>query len=301
MLDYRQVLSEPEKYRELLLRRGHELPLKIIEKLNATRLELTREVEELRRRLNVGSKEISKLRCSSEIDTRKENELREQMTQISEKIAELEAERTKVESQLESLMLEIPNIPAAHTPVGQSDQDNLVMRHWGVKPAFDFQPKSHYELAEKNGLLDFERGAKLAGTRFTVLRGAASRLERALMNLMLDMAVLEHGYTPVSVPYMVNRKTMIGTGQLPKFEADMFRVTAGDREWFLIPTAEVPVTNLHADEIIPEAELPLAYLLPALEQRRAVLGATSEGLSGNINLIRSRWCVLLSPANRGKN
>jgi len=280
MLDYRQVLAEPEKYRELLLRRGHELPLEIIEKLNATRLELTREVEELRRRLNVGSKEISKLRCSSEIDTRKENELREQMTQISEKIAELEAERTKVESQLESLMLEIPNIPAAHTPVGQSDQDNLVMRHWGVKPAFDFQPKSHYELAEKNGLLDFERGAKLAGTRFTVLRGAASRLERALMNLMLDMAVLEHGYTPVSVPYMVNRKTMIGTGQLPKFEADMFRVTAGDREWFLIPTAEVPVTNLHADEIIPEVELPLAYcsLTPCFRAEAGSAGRDIRGL-----------------------
>ena len=280
MLDYRQVLAEPEKYHELLLRRGHELPLKIIEKLNATRLELTREVEELRRRLNVGSKEISKLRCSSEIDTRKENELREQMTQISEKVAELEAERTKVESQLESLMLEIPNIPAAHTPVGQSDQDNLVMRHWGVKPAFDFQPKSHYELAEKNGLLDFERGAKLAGTRFTVLRGAASRLERALMNLMLDMAVLEHGYTPVSVPYMVNRKTMIGTGQLPKFESDMFRVTAGDREWFLIPTAEVPVTNLHADEIIPEAELPLAYcsLTPCFRAEAGSAGRDIRGL-----------------------
>jgi seryl-tRNA synthetase len=155
MLDYRQVLAEPKKYRELLLRKGYELPLELIEKLNATCLELTREVEELRRRLNVGSKEISKLRRSSEIDTRKENELREQMTRISKKVAELEVERTKVDSQLEFLMLEIPNIPAEHTPVGQSDQDNLVMRHWGVKPAFDFQPKSHYELAEKKRTAGF--------------------------------------------------------------------------------------------------------------------------------------------------
>jgi seryl-tRNA synthetase len=133
---------------------------------------------------------------------------------------------------------------------------------------------------KKNGLLDFERGAKLAGTRFTVLRGAASRLERALMNLMLDMAVLEHGYTPVSVPYMVNRKTMIGTGQLPKFEADMFRVTAGDREWFLIPTAEVPVTNLHADEIILKAELPLAYcsLTPCFRAEAGSAGRDIRGL-----------------------
>lgn len=275
MLDYRQVLANPDKVRELLLRRKYELPLEKISQINTKRLELIKEVDGGRQQLKQGSKEIA-----HQAKTQDVSQAKQKMSELGERLSKMESELSAVENQLETLMMEIPNTPAEHTPQGKGEEDNPVVRVWGEKKSFTFEPKTHDELGEKNGLLDFKRAAKLSGTRFSVLKGAMCRLERAIMSYLLDMGTLEHGYTQVSVPYMVNRKTMTGTGQLPKFEADMFRVTAGDREWFLIPTAEVPVTNLHADEILSERDLPLTYccLTPCFRAEAGSAGKDIKGL-----------------------
>jgi seryl-tRNA synthetase len=281
MLNYRQILANPLHYQELLARRGYQLPLQILQELDGKRLPLLQEAEACRRQLKGGSREVGQLLQKTKgQETDEVIALKSQMTQIGERIRQLESELNAVEAQLETVMFDVPNVPAPQTPIGNSEQDNPVLRVRGTKPVFDFQPKSHDELGEQMGILDFERGAKLAGSRFTVMKGAASRLERALSFFFLDMAALEHGYTQVSVPYMVNRKTMTGTGQLPKFENDMFRVVSEDRELFLIPTAEVPVTNLHADEIIPEENLPLMYcsLTPCFREEAGSAGRDVKGL-----------------------
>jgi seryl-tRNA synthetase len=281
MLNYRQVLANASEYQELLARRGYELPLETLQALDGQRLSLLQEVEECRRQVKEGSREVGKLLQQSQgQETAEIVDRKTQVTLINERIKQLNSDLSAAEARLETIMLDVPNIPAPQTPLGHSDQENPVLRVWGEKPLFDFPAKSHDELGEKMGILDFERGAKLAGSRFTVMKGAASRLERALTLFLLDMAALEHGYTQVSVPYMVNRKTITGTGQLPKFEDDMFRVISEGREFFLIPTAEVPVTNLHADEILPEESLPLLYcsLTPCFRAEAGSAGRDVKGL-----------------------
>lgn len=281
MLNYRQILANPSEYKELLARRGYELPLEALQELDHQRLALLQEVEKCRRQVKEGSREVGKLLQRSQgQETEEIVAQKAQMAQISEHIKQLDNDLSATETQLETIMLDVPNVPAPQTPLGHSEQENPVIRTWGKKPLFSFPAKSHDELGEKMGILDFERGAKLAGSRFTVLKGAASRLERALAFFLVDMAVLEHGYTQVSVPYLVNRKTITGTGQLPKFENDMFRVVSEEREFFLIPTAEVPVTNLHADEILPEESLPLLYcsLTPCFRAEAGSAGRDVKGL-----------------------
>jgi len=281
MLDYRQIVAEPEKTREALRRRGFELPLEEIERLNERRLALIQSIQKHRTDLNAGSKEIDILRRQhGTLDLPEVSAIRDRMSKLGQQIGEDESDLAEVEHELNSLMLEIPNTPTDRVPIGKDDSENEVLRFQGEKPSFDFKPKSHDELGTSMGIIDFERAAKLSGARFSVLWGAASRLEKALMSFFLDMAINEHGYQPVSVPYMVNRETMTGTGQLPKFEDDLFRTETGGREYFLIPTAEVPVTNLHADEILPEEELPLTYcaLTPCYRAEAGSSGRDVKGL-----------------------
>jgi len=175
-----------------------------------------------------------------------------------DKIQELEKTAAEYETQLRQLLAGIPNLPHDSVPVGKSAEDNVEVRRWGTPPKFDFAPKPHWELGEQLGILDFERAAKLAGARFAVYWDLGAKLERALANFMLDLHTREHGYTEVLPPYLVNSDSMYGTGQLPKFASDLFRVPHGDRELWLIPTAEVPLTNLYRDEIIDGTRLPVS-------------------------------------------
>jgi seryl-tRNA synthetase len=176
------------------------------------------------------------------------------MQKAAARVKEIQPELAKIEEELKALLLEIPNIPHKSTPLGKSAEDNPVVRIHGAKPSFAFKPLEHFDIGEKLGILDFDRAAKISGARFVIYKAAGALLERALINFMLDTATRENGYTEVFPPFMVNAKAMTGTGQLPKFEADLFKTTDG---YYLVPTAEVPLTNMYADEILKEASLPI--------------------------------------------
>jgi seryl-tRNA synthetase len=206
---------------------------------------------------------------------------RSELARLKGRIQQLGEQRRSLQEQLDQLLLLVPNLPHESVPDGTSDKDNLVVRTWGEPPKFDFQPKPHYELGEALGIFDFERAVKVAGSRFAMVRGEGARLERALALLMLDIATREHGYTEVSPPFIVNRDCMVGTGNLPKFEQDAFHVVEGDR--FLIPTAEVPVTNLYREEILSADQLPIRHVAwtPCW---RSEAGAPGKDTKGYIRL-----------------
>jgi seryl-tRNA synthetase len=209
--------------------------------------------ETLQARRNRASDEIAKLKKSGQdasAQIQETKELREQLQESEKKAAEQEA-------RLREMLTAIPNLPSDTVPIGESAEDNVEVRRWGAPPKFDFQPKSHWELGEALGVLDLERAAKLTGARFAVYWALGARLERALANFMLDLHTGEHGYTEVLPPYLVNSESMYGTGQLPKFAQDLFRVPHGEKDLWLIPTAEVPVTNLYRDEVLDAARLPI--------------------------------------------
>lgn len=246
MLDLKKVADQPDEVQKRLSLRGEIPALARVVELSKERKRLIREVEGLRREV--------RLKGSSHIDA----QLRAELKIISGREKELSAELKSVEAELAELLLIIPNIPHESTPPGNSSENNLIVRTVGTPAHFDFEPQPHWEIGERLGILDFVRGAKLSGARFTVLTGCGAKLERALINFMLDVHSHEHGYTEVQTPYLVLRETMQGTGQLPKFEGESFKTV--EPEYFLIPTAEVPVTNLHRDEILDAAELPKKYV-----------------------------------------
>ena len=217
------------------------------------RRELIGRVEELKMKQNADSKEIPKLKKEgADISG-----LMAEMKELSDRIKELDAEVNAVDAEVTDFMYTIPNTPYKLVPAGKDDSENEEIRKFGEPTKFDFEPKPHWEIGEDYGFLDPATAAKITGTRFTVYKGAAARLERALMNFMLDMHTTKHGYTEVFPPFMVNRKSMTGTGQLPKFEEDAFKVAGTD--YFLVPTAEVPVTNMYADMILDGSELPIKH------------------------------------------
>ena len=257
MIDIKLVRKEPERVKELLSRRDPVYAERIDELLTVDRERRTllTEIEQLKAKRNKLSKEIGKL--FKEGKREEALRLKAEVEEISKKAKELERELKDVEERFQKLILSIPNLPHPSVPVGEDENDNVVVRYWGEKPQFDFEPLPHWEIAEKLGILDFERAAKLAGSRFVVYRKWGAKLERALINFMLDLHTQEHGYEEVIPPFLVNTKTMTGTGQLPKFEEDLYRVE--NEDLWLIPTAEVPLTNLHAGEILPEKELPKYY------------------------------------------
>ncbi|PYX59627.1 MAG: serine--tRNA ligase [Acidobacteria bacterium] len=256
MLDLNFVRDNLPLVEEKLRQRGMNPAevLKGFRELDTNRRQAITEAESLQARRNRASEEIAKLKKSGQDASAMTAETKESR----DKIQELEKTAAEYETQLRQLLAGIPNLPHDSVPVGKSAEDNVEVRRWGTPPKFDFAPKPHWELGEQLGILDFERAAKLAGARFAVYWDLGAKLERALANFMLDLHTREHGYTEVLPPYLVNSDSMYGTGQLPKFASDLFRVPHGDRELWLIPTAEVPLTNLYRDEIIDGTRLPVS-------------------------------------------
>ncbi len=276
MLDIRLIRNEPEQVARVLGRRGGAFDLEAVRTIDARRRELTNEVESRVAEMRKGSKEIGALKKKGAEDEVKA--ILEQNERLKEEIKTFEGDLAQAESQQQDILLGLPNLPHETTPDGSSDEDNRVERVWGEKPKFDFEPKAHDDLGADLGILDMKRAVKIAGARFALYRGAGARLERALINFMLDLHTTEHGYTEWLPPFMVNPQSMTGTGQLPKFEEDLFKVDEG--QFYLIPTAEVPVTNIHREEILDGRELPLKYTAytPCFRSEAGSYGQDTRGL-----------------------
>jgi seryl-tRNA synthetase len=253
MLDIKFVRENPAVVQQALANRNTAVNLDDFLALEKKRREVLSEVEALKSRRNTVSQEISRLKKSGE----NADELIVQMRGVGDKIAALDNEVKAIETALNDIIMTIPNIPHASVPVGKDENDNPEIRKWGTPRQFDFEPSPHWDIGEKLGILDFERGGKVTGARFTFYRGLGSRLERSLISFMLDLHTREHGYTEFFPPFIVNRDSMLGTGQLPKFAEDMFKLEGLD--YYLIPTAEVPITNLHRQEVLDGKDLPLYY------------------------------------------
>ena len=238
------------------------------------RRSLLAEVEQMKNLQKIESKKIPQMKKNGEDTTA----LMEEMKELSDKIKVLDEQVSEAEANLKDALLNVPNTPHPTVPDGKDDQDNVELRKWGEPTSFDFEPKAHWDIGEDLDILDFERAAKLSGTRFTVYKGLGARLERSVINFMLNLHTEEHGFTEILPPFMVGRAAMTGTGQLPKFEDDMFHVPAKDH--FLIPTAEVPVTNLRAGEILDGADLPIYYTAytPCFRKEAGSAGRDTRGL-----------------------
>lgn len=282
MLDLRYVVDHLEAV-ETALRKRHKDPTEFgfdrIRELAETRRTAIRQNESLRQKQNEASARFPKLPKGSP----EQDALREQARKLSEEAKHFEAIKDAVEAEIEEILLRVPNLPDESVPEGADEQANVVLSTWGEKPVFDFTPRDHHDLGEALGILDFERAAKLSGARFTALWGLGAALERALVSFMLDLHVHEHGYIEVYPPFLVKGDALRGTGQLPKFEADLFKIAAvGERAYdlYLIPTAEVPVTNLHAGEILDEATLPRKYTAytPCFRAEAGSYGKDTRGL-----------------------
>jgi seryl-tRNA synthetase len=255
VLDVKLLRNEFAKVEQALLNRGASLELiEAFPALDSKRRDLIQETENLKNRRNTVSQDVAKLKKSGGDAEALILEMRE----VGDRIKELDDELRELEVQVDELTQALPNIPSDTVPVGKSEEDNVELRRNGETPSFSFEPKPHWEIAQALGILDFERAGKVTGSRFTFYRGLGARLERALISFMMDLHSDKHGYEEVLPPYIVNRDSLFGTGQLPKFEEDLFKLT--DSEYFLIPTAEVPVTNLHRDEILSVEELPKHFV-----------------------------------------
>jgi seryl-tRNA synthetase len=262
MIDPRRIADAPDEVKDHLTRRQQAELHPVVDEivaLSERRSTLLTEQSDLRNQRNVLSKEIGQHMKAGERD--RAEDLKATVQRGNERIASIEAELTQVEAERDALLLQLPNLLDPSVPSGASEADNVVVRTWGTPPSFSFEPQSHVEIGTRLGILDFERSAKLTGARFAVLSGAAARLERALINFFLDVATGENGYTEVMTPYIVHRRILEGTGQLPKFEGDLFKLQGelNGSDAFLIPTAEVPVTNLHREEILDDSTLPIQY------------------------------------------
>jgi len=273
MLDSKFLRENLETVEARLKTRGGTVDLGGFRTLDTRRRELLRQSEELKALRNRVSDEISRIRDKSQAQVQIA-----EMREVGVRIKALDEELKGVDEELELFLLTVPNIPSSAVPVGASEADNVEIRKWGEIPAFNFAPKPHWEIGEALGILDFERGAKLTGARFTLYKGAGARLERALINFMLDLHTERHNYVEMLPPFMVNRESMTGTGQLPKFADDLFRLEGTD--YFLIPTAEVPVTNIHRGEILRGTELPICYTAytPCFRKEAGSYGKDTRGL-----------------------
>jgi len=256
MLDLRRIRNNPEEFKKVMEGRGEDFDSKLIDDvvaLDERRREILVEVEQLKNKRNNESSQIGKLKKEG----KDISSLMNDMKLLADKIKEHDVELSEVDEKIKYIMLRIPNVPNPSVPDGKTDEDNVEIRKWGEPRKFNFEAKAHWDIGADLDILDFERAGKIAGSRFTVYKGLGARLERAIINYFLDLHTIDHGYTEILPPYMVNRDSMTGTGQLPKFEEDAFKVE--NNGYFLIPTAEVPVTNLYRDEILNGNELPLKY------------------------------------------
>ena len=274
MLDVKFVRENIELVRRMLKNRQSDLDLQPLLELDEERRRILVDVEQKKHRRNIASEEISKLKK----EKKDASSLVEEMRELGQEIKVLDERLDEVEQKFRDFLLIIPNVPDSSVPVGSDEKDNREVLIWGEKPVFDFEPKPHWEIGEGLGILDFERGAKITGARFSLYWGAASALERALISFMLDVHTKRHGYTEVLPPFMVNSTSMRGTGQLPKFKEDLFKLEGWD--YWLVPTAEVPVTNIHRDEILDESDLPKYYTAytPCFRSEAGSHGKDTRGL-----------------------
>ena len=274
MLDIRYLRQNIDLVRKKLRQRGQAIDFDRFLTLDKERRDILLAVETLRNERNDASKEIGRLKK----EKKDAAPLIAKMAEVSEKIKRLDDNLKAVEDDLNKFMLMVPNMQHESVPVGSGENDNVVVRLGGEKPVFKYEPKEHWEIGENLNILDFSRGAKIAGARFTLYKGMGAALERALINFMLDLHVGEHGYTEVLTPFMVNRESMTGTGQLPKFAEDLFKIDG--MEYYLIPTAEVPVTNIYREEILEESNLPVYYVAysPCFRSEAGSYGKDTRGL-----------------------
>jgi len=274
VLDLKFVRENLDVLRERLATRGMDIDLAPFRALEEQRRALILEIEALRARRNAVSKEIAAAKRRGEGAADAVAAMRD----VGDRVQELEGRQRANDEALLDLMRNVPNLPHPSVPIGRSEEENLEIRRWGEPPAFAFEPKAHWDLGEALGILDFERAAKISGARFCLSSGLGARLERALIAFMIDLHVAEHGYREVLPPFLVNRESLIGTGQLPKFEAELFR--SDPSGYYLIPTAEVPVTNIHRGEILDGARLPVKYVAwtPCFRAEAGAAGKDTRGL-----------------------
>ncbi|HEX5036361.1 MAG TPA: serine--tRNA ligase [bacterium] len=273
MLDLRMVLDNLPAVRERLASRGGTYDLSEVERLNQERKTFQKEYDDLRFEQNRISAEVARLKKEKQ----PADAVLEKTKQLSEEVKAAGEKMAAVEAKLREQLLQFPNLPHASVPLGKGAEENVEVRKRGEPKRFAFKPKPHWEIGEGLGILDFERATKISGTRFTVSKGLGAALERALIQFMLDLHVKERGYTEILPPFLVNAESLLGTGQLPKFEADLFKTTAG---YYLVPTAEVPVTNLHRDEILSADDLPISYTAytPCFRSEAGAAGKDTRGL-----------------------
>ncbi len=275
MLDIKRLREDFDNVKAAVERRGKgDFGIDNVMVFDEKRRSILAEVEQMKNLQKIESKKIPQMKKNGEDTTA----LMEEMKELSDKIRVLDEQVSEAEANLKDALLNVPNTPHPTVPDGKDDQDNVELRKWGEPTSFDFEPKAHWDIGEDLDILDFERAAKLSGTRFTVYKGLGARLERSVINFMLNLHTEEHGFTEILPPFMVGRAAMTGTGQLPKFEDDMFHVPAKDH--FLIPTAEVPVTNLRAGEILNGADLPIYYTAytPCFRKEAGSAGRDTRGL-----------------------
>ena len=265
------IRSDPEYVTRALRKRGEDAPISRLLDMDVQRRHLIQRGDELRAQRNETSRRISQM-------AERPPELIEEMRKVGEDIRHSEQEVAELDSQISSWLLEIPNLPLEDVPEGAGEEDNITIRTWGEPPSFDFTPLAHWELGEHLGIIDFQRGVKLSGSRFFILTGMGAKLERALISWMLDLHTTEHGYTEVYLPAMVKREVMEGSGNLPKFANNLYHDEEDDL-WF-VPTAEVPLTSLHRDEILSPGELPLYYTAytPCFRREKAAAGRDTRGI-----------------------
>jgi len=274
MLDVKLMRENLDEVKTRMATRGAEIDWNEFVAVDRERREALANIERLKEKKNRLSGEIGKIKKNAGDATA----LMRDVEEVSEDIRIAEGPLAEIEARFEQFMLTLPNLPNPGVPVGKNADDNKEIRRWGDLPKFAFEPKNHWDIGEELGILDFERAAKIAGARFAVYRDAGARLERALINFMLDLHTQEHAYKEMIPPALVNRTALIGTGQLPKFEEDLFRLAQG--EYFLIPTAEVPLTNLHRDEMIEREDLPIKYVAytPCFRSEAGSYGKDVRGL-----------------------
>ena len=274
MLDLKLIRERLAWVQDRLSLRGQDLPWETFESLDKERREILQEAETLKHRRNTVSDQIGRLKQ----EKKEAQEAIEEMRQVSKRIKELDDSLARIEEQFSAILLTLPNLPHETVPVGYTSEDNSVVRTWGEKPVFSFTPRPHWEIGENLDILDFERATRMTGSRFVIYKGLGARLERALINFMLELHTNKYGYTEILPPFMVNSQSMIGTGQLPKFRDELFKLEGWD--YFLIPTAEVPVTNLYQQEVLSIQEMPKHFVAytPCFRSEAGSYGKDTRGL-----------------------
>jgi len=294
MLDTKIVRSNPEAVAQQLAKKKYEFPLDLYNELEAKRRDIQVQTENLQNERNTRSKSIGKAKAAGK-DIKP---LLAEVQDLGDQLDAAKAQLTAVADELDNLLMGMPNLPDASVPDGMDEDDNVEVRRWGTPREFDFEPLDHVALGEQDGGLDFETAAKLTGSRFAVMTGKMARLHRALIQFMLDVQTNEHGYTEAYVPYLVNEDSLRGTGQLPKFGEDLFKVPFGDRQYYLIPTAEVPVTNMVRDTIVDADRLPLKFAAhtPCFRSEAGASGKDTRGMIRQHQFEKVEMVQIVDPA-----